>query len=317
MITLSISKAKEHINDLIKQDKDTDKQSNQYYEDCMLFIKAHLMSFFAKYAKEGNLSISEVSQKASKWDKKQWLDAIQDTDMSEWTNEAVSRVKSYGHFAGIDTRHTIEALIGFAVIRMTMRNHKNIAKRLQKDITNQAHFNDVNLKGLNKSRVKKSVSIITQQSTREIWSQNLWIDSDSLANDIENLVNKHLRHGMSLYDLDNILATHANKKQFKPNQYIGDRVKQMQFNAQRIVRTESSRLIDQVNTSTYMASDVTKVNIVNEPGACLKCQGLAEGGPYSISDAPTIPDDSHPNCRCHKAPAGDSHSVAILGNRLF
>jgi len=54
--------------------------------------------------------------------------------------------------------------------------------------------------------------------------------------------------------------------------------------------------------TTYSMQGVKWVNWVIEPSACEKCLGIAEGGPYLLKDAPSIPDDTHPNCRCSKIP---------------
>ncbi|WP_334468887.1 hypothetical protein [Levilactobacillus sp. HBUAS67488] len=64
----------------------------------------------------------------------------------------------------------------------------------------------------------------------------------------------------------------------------------MEFNARRIVRTELARIKDKVNMTTYRMKDVKKVDWVCEPGVCQKCQGIEEGGPYWINDAPGIPE---------------------------
>ncbi|TPR12746.1 hypothetical protein [Apilactobacillus timberlakei] len=314
MLQANIGRAKKRIQSLIDQDNDSDKQLNEYYAECMVFIKANLMTFYAKYAKDNQLSVSEVGQSASSWDTQQWINAIKQVNMKNWPDEAINRVKAYGHIAGISTLHTIEALMALGIIKMTVKNQNIISDRITKDGNDQIKIIESMVK-TNPSADKKATSIITQQSTHDIWSKNLWIDSDSLANDIQTLVNKHLKHGMSINNLDDILETHANKNQFKPTKYVGDRVKQMEFNARRIVRTESSRLIDQVNTVTYSMSGITDVDVVNQPGACQKCIGLA--GTYKIDNAPSIPDSSHPNCRCYKIPSGDSHSRLITVNRIF
>lgn len=286
-------------------------QSNQYYQECLLFIRDHLTRFYTHYAAENGLTVAQVSSRASRWDLQQWQTAIKQLDMHDWPDDAFARLKAYNFQIHIDKKHILMALIGLDILRMTVKNQRNIEQRLlsdgQTEVTRMTRaFN------LPRTQQKRAYSVITQNKTRSIWSQNLWLDSDSLANDIETLVNKHIKHGMSLNDLENILATHANPAQFKPSQSVADRVKQMEFNARRIVRTESSRLIDEVNMTTYRMQDVKWVEWITEPSACIKCQGIADSGPYRLNEAPLIPDDTHPNCRCSKIVHREFQKLAYM-----
>ena len=98
---------------------------------------------------------------------------------------------------------------------MAVSNQRNSTHRVALDGKTEAKrmgdfFN------LTSNQPKKVTSIITDPETTKIWSRNLWIDADKMAGDVQYLVNQHLKHGMSLNDLNNILAAHTNPKQFKP-----------------------------------------------------------------------------------------------------
>jgi len=115
-----------------------------------------------------------------------------------------------------------------------VKNQRGIVKRVTEDGRAEVKrmtdaFN------LPKNQVKNMTSIITQPETRKLWSDSLWVDSDKLASDVQYLVNQHLKHGMSLDDLDELLNKHANPKQFKPGQSIADRIEQIKFNMRRIL----------------------------------------------------------------------------------
>lgn len=268
----------------------------------MSYIRDHLMAFYQHYADENGLSLSQTAARISKWDLSEWKRAVDSMgDMSDWPDEAKNRVKIQSYTAGIDRNHLIGAILALGIVKLTVLNQKNIQKRIESDGKAEVKrmtsaFN------LPKKQISKATSVITQPATRELWSRNLWVDSDKLAADVQYLVNQHLKHGMSLDDLGTLLAQHVNPKQFKPGQSIADRTAQLNSNTKRIVRTESARLVDEVNMTTYRMQDVKYVDWVTEPGACAPCLGLAETGPYLIGDAPDIPGDSHPNCRCSKVP---------------
>lgn len=275
-----------------------------------MFIRYHLSQFYAQYATENGLTVAQVSRRASRWDLQQWQNAVKQTDMADWPDEAFARVKAFNAQIHIDKTHVIAALIGLAVVGMTVKNLRTVDQRIKLDSDTEIKRMQ-NAFNLSEKRIKRVGSVITQAHRESQWSANLWLDSDSLANDVETLVNKHLRHGMPLSDMNRLLEDHVNPEQFKPNQSVADRIRQTTYQTQRIVRTESARLIDHVNMTTYRMTAVKYVAWVNEPGACNLCQGLADGGPYAIDDAPSIPDDSHPNCRCHKTPASDPNFINV------
>lgn len=301
-MSLTVQQERQRIQELISLDNRSDQDNSQYYSDCLAYIQNHLTTFYQQYADENGLSITQTVSRVSKWDLAEWkraLDSLGDT--SEWPDEAIKRVKLQSFTAGIDKGHLLGAIFALSIIALTVKQQRAIAKRIMSDGKTEAKrmIQTFNLPSKQRRRV---TSIITQPETRKIWSNNLWIDSDKLAGDVQFLVNQQLKHGMSLSDLSNILASHANPSQFKPNQSLADRIRQMEFNTRRIVRTESARLIDEVNTATYRMKGVKEVDLVTEPGACSKCQGLADEGPYNLDEAPLIPRDTHPNCRCIKIP---------------
>lgn len=259
------------------------------------------MQFYQQYADDNGLSLTQVQGHVSKWDLKQWQAAIDEMQPGDWPKEATNRLKAYGAVAGIDKPYLIGAIIGLGLLRMTVKHQKAIKQRVKTDGESEVKRMGTAY-NMTAKQTKRITSIITQASTKELWSSNLWLDTDTLANDVENLVNKHLRHGMSLTDLQDLLAKHTNPVQFKPNQSVADRITQMQANTRRLVRSESARLVDQVNMTTYRMQGVKWVRWVCEPGACAKCQAIADAGPYPIDDCPDIPGDSHPNCRCSKVP---------------
>lgn len=307
---LTVHQERQRIQELISLDNRSDQDNSQFYSDCLAYIRDHLIAFYQQYADENGLSITQTVARVSKWDLSEWKRALDSLgDISEWSDEATKRVKLQSFTAGIDRGHLLGAILALGIIALTVKQQRAIEKRITSDGRTEAKRMTQAFNLPNKKQ-KQVTSIITQPETRKIWSNNLWIDSDKLAGDVQSLVNQHLKHGMSLNDLSNILAGHANPSQFKPNQSLADRIKQMEFNARRIVRTESARLIDEVNMATYRMKGVKEVDWVTEPGACVKCQGIADEGPYNLDEAPLIPRDTHPNCRCIKIP-----HVSVMAQR--
>lgn len=290
------------MNQLIQLDNQTDKQSNQYYSELLSYVRDHLLAFYQKYAGESGLTLSQTITRVSKWDLEQWKQALDSLgDTGDWPEEAQDRLKIQIYMASINRQQLIGSILALGVIGLTVKNQRSIEKRVKSDGIDEVNHLKQTLK-LPSKQAKKATSVITQTSTRKQWSENLWVDSDKLAGDVQYLVNQTLKHGLSLDDLSNLLEKHANPSQFKPGQSIADRAEQMSYETKRLIRSESARMKQQVDLATYRMKGVKWVKWLTEPGACSKCQGIAAGGPYAIDDVPEIPDDSHPNCRCSVVP---------------
>ncbi|MCT2881932.1 hypothetical protein EFM33_03995 [Lentilactobacillus buchneri] len=304
---------------MISQDNQSSQRTDQYYDQAMAYIREHLIAFYEQYADENGLSVMQTQQRVSSWDLQEWRSAIKEMDVDNaWPQDATDRMKAYGTIAGIDKGHMLTAVIALGLIKLTVQHAKHIQQRIDDDgsqeitrMKNAFNLSPEETDSLSKIVKAKpkvetfyphqtSRSVITKPETTQIWSKKIWIDTDTMANDVENLVYKHLQSGMKLEDLRNLLSGHINPKQFKPNQSLADRVKQSQMQTMRIVRTESSRMINGINMATYKMKGVTQVQVVGEPGICQYCQGIVDANPYKIDDAPQPP--FHPNCRCELVP---------------
>lgn len=283
-------------------DSQSDKQSEQYYDEFLSYIRDHLTAFYQHYADDNGLTLAQTTSRVSRWDINQWKHAIDSLgDTSGWPEEAKDRLTGQTAVASINKRFLMGSIIAIGVIHLTVRNQRAVDKRVATDGHDESNRMKKAL-NLSRKQVKKHTGIITQASTRKQWSESLWVDSDKLAADVQYLVNQNLKHGLSLDGLPRLLNKHANPNQFKPSQSIADRVEQMSYETKRLIRSESARMKQQVDITSYKMRGVKWVKWLTEPGACSKCQGIAAGGPYPIDEVPEIPGDSHPNCRCSIVP---------------
>lgn len=72
--------------------------------------------------------------------------------------------------------------------------------------------------------------------------------------------------------------------------------------AKRTARTEAAAREDAISEKVMNENDELYFIWITEPGACKKCTFLELGGPYVLGDkdSPSIPESSHPNCRCRR-----------------
>lgn len=253
-----------------------------------------------QYAEDNELSINQVMTSTAKWDLQQWENALNEMQLDDtWDNDAINRIKAYGASVGINKAHVISAIVGLGVIRLSKQNHDTAVKRIELDskqekqnVVKMYSMTDKQAHNVNKIQITKDVS--------DSWSRIIWKNNDLLANDLENILNKRFSSGITLQEINDILTPHVNQKQFKPKQSMADRAMQSSRQIENLVRTESARAVDNILTRSYETLGVKYVDILNEPGACDWCVAIASDNPYPLEEAPNLPSDSHPSCRCRK-----------------
>ena len=74
---------------------------------------------------------------------------------------------------------------------------------------------------------------------------------------------------------------------------------------QRLVRTEMKSAIDKSQYERFKQAEIPYVQMSIAQNACEVCQWYANqnDGYYPLEQAPNIPEDTHPNCRCSELPA--------------
>ncbi|CAI2679813.1 hypothetical protein [Apilactobacillus apinorum] len=336
------------INQLIQNDKNTNDTLDMLNNSTIGMIEQYLTQFFNRYAVDNELTVSQANAMINSWDKQQFQQLLNDLNVNDLSYDAQQRVKVLGVKAGMNHGAMLNAIIAMTLVYLTDKQKDIITTHETQTVTSQiqhlakvsSKFRDISKlifakidnsadAGINNIRnslglnglhyntginVKTGKTLVTEDKNTKLWSNNLWNKSDEMTNDVENLVNQHIRHNMSLDDLKDMLIKHTNKNQFNPKKSIADRIKQTEYNAQRLIRTESSRLVNIVNKITYRTSNITTVDLHHEPSACDYCVDLSNQGPWSIDDAPEIPQDTHPNCYCYLIPHDGDSNLAFDPN---
>ncbi|MDB1104623.1 hypothetical protein [Lentilactobacillus parabuchneri] len=305
---ITISKEKQRIQQLVNLDNQTDQKTNQQVDQTLTFIKSHLYEFYQHYADENGITVATAAGQISAWDKQQWEKAVSEVDITDWPQEATKRGTVLSALAGIDKSNLWGAIAGLSIIKLTVQQLNAVNHRLELDTSSEIKRMKANFKidPQNLSKLEKATNQSIAESAKTGWSPNLWEQNDEMVADVQKLVNHAMKHGMTAQDIDKLLAKHENPSQFKPGQSIADRIQQSQFNMRRIVRSESAIAKYKINMATYKQQGYAMVDWITEPGACDKCQSIADDGPYDIDNAPEVVNDSHPNCRCSVIPYVDT-----------
>lgn len=292
LLTQMITKEKQkaRINQLIASDsevKDILDVKSQYY---LHYAANNIREFYVRYADENGLSFLQSQQRINSWDLYQWKKAVNEVYNKHWSKEANDRLKIAGFIASRNKGYMMIAISWLGIIALTEKQIPLISEKIVKDTSDEYS----RLGSIFSNNVKKSSIKYTDES----WKQRLWLDSDELGSKMQTVINSRLKRGITPESLGEILR--ETKAYNRKN--IESIFNSAGYNAERILKTESARSIDYVADSFYRHNGVKMVNWVTEAGACKRCVELEEAGPYKIEEAPTIPDNSHPSCRCSKIP---------------
>ena len=294
-MALNEKAVKERIAQLQTEDDDFGQELDAYYDAALSYISNHLTAFYEHYADENGLTVTQAAQTIGKWDKAQWQKAIDELNSDNWLPESKDRAKFLGNYAGLNVGNMIAAIAGLGIIAWLDK----AIKRSQKRAGNVAKGEKAFL-----SSHKLAGEAYNTANVGKALSDSIWIDGDRLIDDVRAELFKCYQTGKSLDELRQKL-----KRQVKPTPgtNIADRMAQSESKVDRLIRSESAKMIDEIDTAAYKGAGVEYVNWITEPGACAICTDLKESGPYPIDKAPALVIDSHPNCRCAKVPVEKSN----------
>lgn len=293
---LSQETAKKRISQLLQEDSEFGDQLRAYYGQALEFISRHLSQFYEHYAADNQITVSQAAQSVDKWGAQQWKAAIDELNSSGWLPETKKRAKILGQTAGINVGNMMAAIAGLGIAAwLDKAIQKSINRTTQIGVDERSYLRENGL-----STVRQAGDVTKAGKTL---SDTIWTDGDRLIDDVRSELIKSIQTGKSVDELKAKLA-----KSLKPNPgaNMADRMAQANSKIDRLIRSESAKLVDEIDTEAYKKAGVEYVKWVTEPGACARCLDLRDNGPYPIDSAPALVIDSHPNCRCSKVPADKS-----------
>lgn len=186
-------------------------------------------------------------------------------------------------------------------LKVTAKEKQKIKNDFNKELKNT--FND-----LIKAENKKTTEILTNAATKvgaffdetiisrkdidkivnsafkgERYSQRIWTNQNEVSKMLQKIINKFLAGDISVNEVEGIIRKHFNISA---------------SNIKRLVNTEVSRVINEINDTQFKELGIKKViyNAELDKGTCEVCEGL-HGTIFKLEDKPVIP--QHPNCRCY------------------
>lgn len=302
---------KKYIAKLLKDDQSVVGKSHDFYQEALQEIEDHLNFFIAEYGVDGLLRYVELLKRDSDADRRRLLHFQTKARITD-DSQSQNRAKEYSRNAPIDRYHTLNSLIGFSVAGATIATIKLLSQTLnsdfKRDVSRQFNNNRLAKKAgadiVKEAKITKreilrnSEQIIDKTVDGSQWSDDIWLYNDNLVNNVQSLVDKSLRTGLKQADINRLFPSIRTAKP----QTVTGMFETNDAYISRLIVTERARVLDRATMKVFKSQGIAYFDWVTQPGACDKCEGIADDGPYAVNDAssPSIPDDSHPNCRCTK-----------------
>lgn len=290
-----LEREQEHAKELRKVVSGKTDEIMKEYRKALNDIEADINRNFLRYAKNGNMTMSEAMKLADKMDVERFADKakqyVQNMDTSPQAN---ADLKLYNLKMRVSRLQLLKMELNLEIDNLTGKLNDEAYKHLHKvaldEYRRQAgilgqtlRFDDRKVKHLVNASYKLGNGYVT-------FSDNVWHNTEMLKARLGNVLNSAILQGKN------------------PNQYISEFKKI--FDAQpyqvgRLLITETARVQGDVQLDSYKQGGIEWYDISFESGACRICRRAASGGPYRHDRAVVGYNmyPFHPNCLCSIMPA--------------
>lgn len=292
----------QRISQLLSSDKRFKGQTDNLYYQTLKLISDNIRAFYARYASSKGLTADVVRERVTHWDLDQFMHAIDllmNGDQSSADLKKRLKLTKY-QVAGGNHADAVAAVIGATIAVTTDKVQRSSRQHLANDYVSEQKYQQViaskhltwTLPRTQNAQITPAIGHAVDGSD---WSDRLWVRSDDMVADVQKVVRDSLSGGLDQDQLEKLLHFGATGMVPKGIQAAGETEMWM---VDRLIRTESARVVDKATMDALMNRHVKQVVIVGEPDACDDCKKMINHGPYPINDCPTLP--IHPNDRCKK-----------------
>jgi len=244
-----------------------------------------IAGFYSKYAKAEGITLAEAKQRLSAADIAEYArkaeQYVPDKDFSDKANE---EMRLYNAMMSINRLEMLKSSIGLGMVegfdKMDKSMREGLTQAAIKEFERQAGI----LGQTVIAPLEAAQAIVDSSFHNATFSERIWLHQDMLRSELEKVLTEGLIMGVN----SRVLARHISK-------VFGA----SQKDAERLMRTEISRVCTEAQKLSYERNGYEQYEIVCEPTACDQCMPL-NGEHYLTKDmragdnAPPF----HPNCHC-------------------
>lgn len=276
----------------LEHDAQIDEEIERIYKQMADNIQQEIDSFYAKYAKNSKISLSEAKKRVSKLDieayERKAEEYVKNKDFSDKANE---EMKLYNTTMKINRLEMLKSRIGMAIAIGT----DDLDKFGKDDLIDETYQEQLRMAGILGFTVRKNEKysrIIAESSFHNAtFSDRVWGNAANLKSELERQLMTGLIQGRNHMVLSRDMAKRMNVSL---------------YNAKRLLHTELKRCRTEAQKQSYVNGGYDQYKFLALGNACDICKEL-NGRIFNVKDmepgknAPPM----HPNCRCSTAPTMD------------
>ncbi|HFI0121401.1 TPA: hypothetical protein ACGOTU_000128 [Streptococcus suis] len=274
--------------ELMKRDLDRDKLLAQIYQESFDRMQKEIDGFYMRYASREGLTKQEAMKRVSEMDVTKFADkaakAVKEKDFSHATNEWL---KVYNLKMKVSRLELLRAELALEIQNLTAEVNEVFDKARTDEYLNE-YKRQAGILGISSSGAKKRMQAILdadfygQKFSARVWG-GLGLRA-TLQRDVFGSLNRIFTDMGGFKSERDRLA-----KKFLTSKY----------NAQRLLKTEISRIVSQTGLAMLNNNNFTHIIYVAEPGACDLCGPLDKVAiPISEAKMGVNIGPMHPNCKC-------------------
>ena len=266
------------------------KEIEAIYTSLNASIDKEIKAFYTEYAQETGITMAEAKKAAAAADIKNFkAKYIEYAKNKTFTKTANEEMALYDVTTKVNRLQLLKANIGTELVKYT--NDLDVAMQAQMQAMAEGFY--AQQAGILADTIidnAKAAEVIVNGSFKNAtFSERIWANQDILRAEIDKALQQTIIRGAGNREV-------AEKLQ--------EKLKVTQYEAERLIRTETSRMQTEVRLDSYEKAGIEHVKFVaNTKTACKSCLDLDgeifERGEIVISEnAPPI----HPNCMCALSP---------------
>lgn len=278
----------ENLRKNLKSEAEYAKEIQQTYKFAMDQIQKEIDSFYAKYAKDEGITITQAKKRASKLDMEEYSRKakkyVKEKNFSKQANE---EMKLYNLTMKVNRLELLKASIGLELVsafdELQQFYEQKLTDRTMDEFNRQA--------GILGSTVPDNAAVLAATIVNASfhnakYSERIWMHQDLLRNELGKLLTRGMVQGKN----PRVLAREL-RKTFDVSIY----------NSERLMRTELARVQTEVQLQSYKENGFEEYEYMacHNRDVCANCKAL-DGKIFKIDDG--MPGENappmHPSCHC-------------------
>lgn len=278
----------ENLRKNLKSEAEYAKEIQQTYKFAMDQIQKEIDSFYAKYAKDEGITITQAKKRASKLDMEEYSRKakkyVKEKNFSKQANE---EMKLYNLTMKVNRLELLKASIGLELVsafdELQQFYEQKLTDRTMDEFNRQA--------GILGSTVPDNAAVLAATIVNASfhnakYSERIWMHQDLLRNELGKLLTRGMVQGKN----PRVLAREL-RKTFDVSIY----------NSERVMRTELARVQTEAQLQSYKENGFEEYEYMacHNRDVCANCKAL-DGKIFKIDDG--MPGENappmHPSCHC-------------------